>query len=80
MLNNPEPAASSVPEASDRVKEYQDPLEDFGPAKAVDLLGRKEEAGLGSYIYRLTFKDGHVVKLNLKLTEKDKIAALDVME
>jgi hypothetical protein len=64
----------------DRIKEYQEVLEDFGPAKAVDLLERKEEAGLRSYIYRLTFEDGRVVKLNLKLTEKNKIAALDTIE
>jgi len=64
----------------DRVKEYQEVLEDFGPAKAVDLLERKEAAGLRSYIYRLTFEDGRVVKLTLKLTEKNKIAALDSTE
>jgi CubicO group peptidase (beta-lactamase class C family) len=64
----------------DRVKEYQEVLEDFGPAKAVDLLERKDEAGLRSYIYRLTFEDGRVVKLALTLTEKNKIAALDVTE
>ena len=64
----------------DRIKEYQEVLEDFGPAKAVDLLERKEEAGLRSYIYRLTFEDGRVLKLNLKLGEKNKIAALDVTE
>jgi hypothetical protein len=64
----------------DRVKEYQEVLEDFGPAKAVDLLERKEDAGLRSYVYRLTFEDGRVVKLALKLTEKNKIAALDVLE
>ena len=64
----------------DRIKAYQEALEDFGPAKAVDLLERKEDAGLRSYIYRLTFEDGRVVKLTLKLTEKNKIAALDVSE
>ena len=64
----------------DRIKEFQESLEDFGPAKAVDLLERKEEAGLRSYIYRLTFEDGRVLKLNLKLAEKNKIAALDVTE
>jgi len=31
-------------------------------------------------VYRLTFEDGRVIKLNLKLTEKNKIAALDVTE
>jgi CubicO group peptidase (beta-lactamase class C family) len=64
----------------DRIKAYQEALEDFGPAKAVDLLERKEAAGLRSYIYRLTFEDGRVIKLNLKLTEKNKIAALDTTE
>ncbi|HCS46873.1 MAG TPA: hypothetical protein DIW61_00885 [Candidatus Aminicenantes bacterium] len=64
----------------DRIKEFQESLEDFGPAKTVDLLERKEEAGLRSYIYRLTFEDGRVLKLNLKLAEKNKIAALDVTE
>jgi hypothetical protein len=64
----------------DRVKEYQEVLEDFGPAKAVDLLERKDEAGLRSYIYRLTFEDGRVVKLALKLNEKNKIAALDTLD
>ena len=64
----------------DRIKEFQESLEDFGPAKAVDLLERKEEVGLRSYIYRLTFEDGRVLKLNLKLGEKNKIAALDVTE
>jgi len=64
----------------DRIKEYQEVLEDFGPAKTVDLLERKEEAGLRSYVYRLTFEDGRVVKLNLKLTKNNKIAALDVTE
>jgi CubicO group peptidase (beta-lactamase class C family) len=63
----------------DRVKEFQEALEDFGPAKAVDLLERKEEAGLRSYVYRLTFEDGRVVKLNLKLTGDNKIAALDTL-
>ena len=61
----------------DRVKEFQEDLEDFGPAKAVDLLERKEEAGLRSYIYRLTFEDGRILKLNLKLTDKNKIASID---
>ena len=46
---------------------------------AVDLLERKEEAGLRSYVYRLTFKDGRVLKLNLKLTKENKIAALDTL-
>ena len=63
----------------DRVKEFQEFLEDLGPAKAVDLLERKEEAGLRSYVYRLTFEDGRVVKLSLKLNEKNKIAALDLL-
>jgi hypothetical protein len=63
----------------DRVKEFQEALEDFGPAKAVDLLERKEEAGLRSYVYRLTFEDGRVLKLNLKLTEKDKVVALEMI-
>jgi hypothetical protein len=61
----------------DRVKEFQEDLEDLGPAKAVDLLERKEEAGLRSYVYRLTFEDGRVLKLNLKLTAQDKVAALE---
>jgi CubicO group peptidase (beta-lactamase class C family) len=61
----------------DRVQEFQEVLEDFGPAKAVDLLERKDEAGLRSYVYRLTFEDGRVLDLTLKLTEKDKVAALD---
>jgi len=64
----------------DRVKDFQEALEDLGPAKALDLLERKEDAGLRSYVYRLTFEDGRVVKLNLKLTEKNKIAALDTLE
>jgi CubicO group peptidase (beta-lactamase class C family) len=64
----------------DRIKDFQDALEDFGPAKSVDLLERKEEARLRIYVYRLTFEDGRVVKLTLKLTEKNKIAALDVTE
>jgi CubicO group peptidase (beta-lactamase class C family) len=64
----------------DRVKEYQEVLEDFGPAKAVDLLERKEDAGLRSYVYRLTFEDGRVVKLILKLTENNKIATLELTE
>jgi CubicO group peptidase (beta-lactamase class C family) len=63
----------------DRVKEFQEDLEDFGPAKAVDLLERKEEAGLRSYVYRLTFEDGRALKLSLKLTEKDKVAALEML-
>jgi len=62
------------------VKEFQEDLEDFGPAKAVDLLERKEEAGLRSYVYRLTFEDGRTLKLKLKLTDKNKIAALDTIE
>jgi hypothetical protein len=62
----------------DRVKEFQEDLEDFGPAKAVDLLERKDEGGLRSYIYRLTFEDGRVLKLSLKLTEKNQIAAFDI--
>jgi len=64
----------------DRVKDFQEALEDFGPAKAVDLLERKEEAGLRSYVYRLTFEDGRVLKLNLKLTAKNKIAALETLD
>jgi len=64
----------------DRIKAYQEALEDFGPAKAVDLLERKDEAGLRSYIYRLTFEDGRVTKLNLRLTGKNKIAALEITE
>jgi CubicO group peptidase (beta-lactamase class C family) len=62
----------------DRVKEYQEVLEDFGPAKTVDLLERKEEAGLRSYVYRLTFEDGREIKVNLRLTDKNKFAALDM--
>jgi CubicO group peptidase (beta-lactamase class C family) len=62
------------------VKEFQEDLEDFGPAKTVDLLERKEEAGLRSYVYRLTFEDGRTLKLNLKLTDINKIAALDTIE
>jgi CubicO group peptidase (beta-lactamase class C family) len=61
----------------ERIKEFQEDLEDFGPAKAVDLLERKDEAVLRSYVYRLTFQDGRTLKLNLKLTDKNKIAALD---
>jgi len=64
----------------DRIKAYREALEDFGPAKAVDLLERKDEAGLRSYVYRLTFEDGRVIKLNLRLTGKNKIAALDTTE
>ena len=64
----------------DRIKEFQEALEDFGPPTAVDLLERKEEAGLRSYVYRLIFKDGRTVKLDLGLTKQDKIAALDVKE
>jgi CubicO group peptidase (beta-lactamase class C family) len=60
-----------------QIKEFQEDLEDFGPAKAVDLLERKDEAGLRSYVYRLTFEDGRILKLNLRLTDKNKIAALD---
>jgi CubicO group peptidase (beta-lactamase class C family) len=63
-----------------RINELQENLEDFGPAKAVDLLERKDESGLRSYIYRLTFEDGRVLKLNLSLTEKDKIAGLEPAE
>jgi CubicO group peptidase (beta-lactamase class C family) len=61
----------------DRIKDYQENMEDFGPAKAIDLLERKDEAGLRSYVYRLTFEDGRILKLSLKLTDKNKIAALD---
>jgi CubicO group peptidase (beta-lactamase class C family) len=64
----------------DRMKAYQEALQDFGPAETVDLLERNEEAGLRSYVYRLRFEDGRVVKLNLKLTDKNKIAALDILE
>jgi len=64
----------------DRVKDFEEALEDFGPPTAVDLLERKEEAGLRSYVYRLTFEDGRLIKLNLKLTENNKIAALDTKE
>jgi hypothetical protein len=63
----------------EQVKEFREDLEDYGPAMAVDLLERKEEAGLRSYVYRLTFKDGRVLKLNLKLTGDNKIAALDTL-
>ena len=63
----------------EQVKEFREDLEDYGPAMAVDLLERKEEAGLRSYVYRLTFKDGRVLKLNLKLTKENKIAALDTL-
>jgi CubicO group peptidase (beta-lactamase class C family) len=63
----------------DRVKEYQELLEDFGPARTVDLLERKEEGGLRSYVYSLTFEDGRVLKVNLRLTGKNKFAALDVL-
>ena len=63
----------------DRVKEFREDLEDFGPAIEVDLLERKEEAGLRSYVYRLTFEDGRVLKVNLKLTDKNKIAALEML-
>jgi len=45
----------------------------------VDLLERKEEAGLRSYVYRLTFEDGRVLKVNFKLTDKNKIAALEML-
>jgi len=63
----------------DRVKEFREDLEDFGPAQAVDLLERKEEAGLRSYVYRLTFEDGRALKVNFKLTDKNKIAALAML-
>jgi hypothetical protein len=63
----------------DQIREFQEAMKDYGPAKAVDLLERKEEAGLRSYVYRLTFEDGRILKLNLKLTDKNKIAALDPM-
>lgn len=61
----------------DRIKDYQEEMEDYGPPKAVDLMERKEAGGLRSYIYRLTFEDGRILKLKLQLTDKDKIAALD---
>ena len=64
----------------ERIKDFQEALEDYGPAKAVDLLERKEDAGLRSYFYRLTFEDGRVLKLNLRLTKEGKIAALESPE
>jgi CubicO group peptidase (beta-lactamase class C family) len=61
----------------DRIKDYQEEMEDYGPAKAVDLMERKEEGGLRSYVYRLIFEDGRTLTLAFKLTDKNKIAALD---
>ena len=60
----------------DRVKSFQATLEDFGFPKSVDLLERKEEGGVRSYRYRLTFDNGLVVNLALKLTKDDKIDEL----
>jgi CubicO group peptidase (beta-lactamase class C family) len=60
----------------ERIEEYREELEDYGPAKTVALLERKEEGGLRSYVYRMTFEDGRTVNVNLSLTEKNKIAAL----
>jgi CubicO group peptidase (beta-lactamase class C family) len=64
----------------DRIQEFREALEDYGPAKAVDLMERKEEAGLRSYIYRLSFEDGRSMRINLKLTEKNKVAGLGPRE
>ena len=40
-------------------------------------MERKEEGGLRSYVYRLIFEDGRTLTLAFKLTDKNKIAALD---
>jgi CubicO group peptidase (beta-lactamase class C family) len=64
----------------ERIEEYREELEDYGPAKTVDLLKREEEAGLRSYVYRLTFEDGRIANVNLKLTEKNRIARLDILD
>jgi CubicO group peptidase (beta-lactamase class C family) len=61
----------------ERIKDLQDGLEDLGQPKSIDLLERKEEAGLRSYRYRLTFDDGRMVSFTFKLTGNDKIAGLD---
>jgi CubicO group peptidase (beta-lactamase class C family) len=60
----------------DRVRRFKETLEDFGLIKAVDLLERKEEAGLRSYRYRLVFGTGRVVSFTIKMTNGNKIAEL----
>jgi hypothetical protein len=61
----------------ERIKDLQEGLEDLGQPKSIDLLERKEETGLRSYRYRLTFDDGRMVSFTFKLTGNDKIAGLD---
>jgi len=64
----------------DRIKELQEDLEDFGQPRSIDLIERKEEPGLRSYRYRLTFDEGRMVTFTLKLTGEKKIAGLDLGE
>jgi CubicO group peptidase (beta-lactamase class C family) len=60
----------------ERMEDYREALEDYGPAKAVDLMERKEEGGLRSYVYRLTFEDGRSTMINLKLDARNRVAGL----
>ena len=64
----------------DKIKELQEGLEDLGQPRRIDLLERKEDAGMRSYRYRLTFEDGRMFSLVLKLTGKNKIAGLEMEE
>ena len=51
-------------------------LTNYKGLKTVDLLERKEEAGLRSCRYRLVFETGRVVSFTLKLSNENKIAEL----
>ncbi len=61
----------------DRIKEIQEELEDLGLPGTIDLLERKDESGLRNYRYRLTFDDGRMVTVTLKLSRENKVAELD---
>ncbi len=58
----------------DRIKSLQSNLEEFGLPKSVELLERKDDGGLRSYRYLLTFENGLVLFQVLKLTPEGKIA------
>ena len=64
----------------DRIRGLQEWLGDLGQPITIDLLKRQEDAGMRSYGYRLTFKDGRMIPLTLKLTGENKIAGLEMEE
>jgi hypothetical protein len=64
----PEAATTFKPED---LKGYRDYFDDLGAIKKVELVERKEEGGVRTYRYRVTFeRDDHVLALGLDPQEK----------